>query len=308
MPWPAFLLWGAAAALGALGVKKGYDAYSDNDKAKEIGEYAESKYEQAKTALENKRKETQCCLESLGKVKADVFSHQIKHLVDIQKKFHSKLSGFDEKIFIENMRDAEILVEKSLEVEKGVGTGAVSGALAALGAYGSVGAFATASTGTAIGSLSGVAATNATLAWLGGGSLAAGGFGITGGMVALGGIALAPLLAIGGFWAASRAEEALTKARKYEADVDIAIEKMEQVKSVMKAIRTAAGEQTAVIMAAIERFEKVKVYNTDDEEAFMRMFIIGKNLKQILDVPVLNRDGTANVHIRAQCEGFLQLS
>ncbi len=59
-----------------------------------------------------------------------------------------------------------------------VGATAAAGAASAT-AYGAtvtaVGALATASTGTAISSLSGAAATNATLAWLGGGSLAAGG-------------------------------------------------------------------------------------------------------------------------------------
>lgn len=46
--------------------------------------------------------------------------------------------------------------------------------------------FGAASTGTAISSLSGAAATNATLAWLGGGSLAAGGGGMAAGSVVLG--------------------------------------------------------------------------------------------------------------------------
>ena len=48
----------------------------------------------------------------------------------------------------------------------------------------------TASTGTAISSLSGVAATNATLAWLGGGTLAAGGLGMAGGAIVLGAICI----------------------------------------------------------------------------------------------------------------------
>lgn len=61
---------------------------------------------------------------------------------------------------------------------KGATATALSGA-AALG---------TASTGTSIATLSGAAAQNAALAWWGGGSLASGGFGMTGGMVVLGGI------------------------------------------------------------------------------------------------------------------------
>ncbi|AVI91336.1 hypothetical protein CW753_18200 [Klebsiella pneumoniae] len=53
----------------------------------------------------------------------------------------------------------------------------------ALGAWALVSAIGTASTGTAIGTLSGVAATNATLAWFGGGAVAAGGAGMSGGML-----------------------------------------------------------------------------------------------------------------------------
>ena len=55
----------------------------------------------------------------------------------------------------------------------GLASGAMAGALTAFGAYGAAGTLATASTGTAIASLSGAAATNATLAFFGGGSLAA---------------------------------------------------------------------------------------------------------------------------------------
>ncbi|WP_199185292.1 hypothetical protein [Cryobacterium sp. Y50] len=77
----------------------------------------------------------------------------------------------------------------------GVGVGAGTAA----GAFAAVSAAATASTGTAIASLSGAAASSATLAWLGGGSLAAGGMGIAGGTAVLSGIvALPALLAVGG--------------------------------------------------------------------------------------------------------------
>ena len=51
-----------------------------------------------------------------------------------------------------------------------------------------------ASTGTAISGLSGAAATNATLAWLGGGSLATGGGGMALGSIVLGGITVGPAL------------------------------------------------------------------------------------------------------------------
>lgn len=88
-----------------------------------------------------------------------------------------------------------------------VGFGGIMGGSMALGAWALVSAIGTASTGTAIGTLSGVAATNATLAWFGGGALAAGGAGMSGGMLVLGGIVAAPIIyfAAKGAWTKARA-------------------------------------------------------------------------------------------------------
>ncbi len=72
--------------------------------------------------------------------------------------------------------------------------GTATGAGLAGTVYSAVAAFGTASSGIAIGSLSGVALTNATLAAIGGGSLAAGGAGMLGGTIALGSIFGIPAL------------------------------------------------------------------------------------------------------------------
>ena len=53
-----------------------------------------------------------------------------------------------------------------------------------------VASLGTASSGTAISTLTGAPLTSATLAWLGGGALAAGGLGVAGGVVVLGAIAV----------------------------------------------------------------------------------------------------------------------
>ena len=76
--------------------------------------------------------------------------------------------------------------------------GAGAGFSTALGTWALVGTFGTASTGTAISTLGGAAATNATLAWLGGGPLASGGLGMAGGTAVLGGIVLIPAVVIMG--------------------------------------------------------------------------------------------------------------
>lgn len=76
----------------------------------------------------------------------------------------------------------------------GIGFGGVAGGSLAVGAWATVSVLGSASTGTAIVGLSGIAATNATLAWFGGGALAAGGAGMSGGMMVLGGIVAAPMI------------------------------------------------------------------------------------------------------------------
>ncbi|MFE2579358.1 hypothetical protein [Streptomyces sp. NPDC059378] len=84
---------------------------------------------------------------------------------------------------------------------------ALTGYSAGAGTYLAVGALASASTGTAISGLSGAAATSAMLAWLGGGSLAAGGGGVAAGTLVLTGIVAAPAvlsLAALGEWQSRR--------------------------------------------------------------------------------------------------------
>jgi len=76
----------------------------------------------------------------------------------------------------------------------GFSAGSISGGSLAVGSWALVSALGSASTGAAISGLSGIAATNATLAWFGGGALAVGGAGISGGMTVLGGIFAIPLI------------------------------------------------------------------------------------------------------------------
>ena len=166
MPLP-IILWGAAALLAGTGVVKGVSAMSDFDDAKNIGKSAERRHEEAEADLEEQRKKTNTDFEKLGQIKLSVFTNQIKHLVQAIKNSgtdsQSKLSNFDQSFSVESLKEMEVMVLNSLKIENGIASGTVTGVLAGLGAYSSV-----ASTGTAISSLSGVAATNATLAWLGG--------------------------------------------------------------------------------------------------------------------------------------------
>lgn len=308
MPLP-FILWGAAAALAATGVVKGVEAVGNMNEAKEIGERAERRHRRKKRELEEFRDEVNANYMALGKLKKDIFLNQIKHIIDVLNKIKaagSTLKDFESEFSLEELNQMQKMVAMSLELESGLLAGAVGGALAGLGAYGSVGLLAAASTGTAITTLSGAAATNATLAWLGGGSLAAGGFGMAGGMLALGGIIAGPALAIGGFMLAGKAEEALTKAQEYRADVDEAIAKMELMEEGLRGLQANADEMTYALEEMVKRFEQVRVDETQGETALNTMLAVGKSLKKLLDVNLMQEDGSPVTGIKQTCNGLLK--
>lgn len=307
MPLP-IILWGAAAALAATGVVKGVEAVGNMNEAKEIGERAERRHRRKKDELDTLREETNKKYSALGELKKKIFLNQIKHVIDTLKKMKdagSKLTGFESTFTIEELKQMEQMVKMSLELESGLAAGAIGGALAGLGAYGSVGLLAAASTGTAISTLSGAAASNATLAWLGGGALQAGGFGMAGGMMALGGIVAGPALAIGGFMLASKAEEALTKAKQYSAEVDEAVAKMELIEKGLRGLQTNADEMAHALNEMVKRFEQVKVYQVTNEQSLNRMLAVGKGLKKLLDINLMNKDGSPVLGIKQTCSGLL---
>lgn len=131
-----------------------------------------------------------------------------------------------------------------------VGAGSVAGGTLAVGSWALVTALGSASTGAAITGLSGVAATNATLAWFGGGALAAGGAGMAGGAAVLGGIFAIPLM----YFAAKGTH---TKAKKLDAATaeleDAAIQIREQI-TALPSILAAAKDKNLEITKLCKGF------------------------------------------------------
>lgn len=117
------------------------------------------------------------------------------------------------------------------------GAGSIAGGSLAVGSWALVTAFGSASTGAAISGLTGVAATNATLAWFGGGALAAGGAGMAGGAAVLGGLFAIPLVyfaAKGSYKKAKELEEA--KIEIDEATVRIR-ERLDEFPAILLAVQ-----------------------------------------------------------------------
>ena len=228
MPLPLIpvLLGGASLIASVVGVKKGLDAKEDFERAERIGKSAQRRHENAVANTKKSQERTTALLVELGTLRKNIATNELREF--IEKVGNANLRNISR----EELDQMKNLVKESLAFDAKVGSLAgtvASGALAGFGATGSVGLLATASTGTAISSLAGAAATNATLAWFGGGALAAGGLGMAGGTAVLGGLVAGPALAVGGFMLANKAEEALEKARDYETKADRAIADLNRI-------------------------------------------------------------------------------
>ncbi|EGQ9325796.1 hypothetical protein [Vibrio vulnificus] len=323
MPLP-FILAGAAIVAGGYGVKKGIDAKDDFDTAKRVNRRAQSMFDEAKSELEEERELTQKAMENLGQAKYRIYNESIIPFVDVFSKIKNvsfEDNNLDDATNLPVMSAGELARMKSSVLEiKGVLSGGItalgSGGLAGLAAYGGVGVLGTASTGTAIGTLSGAAATNATLAWLGGGSLAAGGYGMAGGMMVLGGVVAGPVLAVGGMMMASKAEAAKEDAYGNLDKAELASEQMKEARVAASGIRLRFEEITKVLRSLELRFQPLlqslnelvesntnySTYSEEDRKGVMIAASTAKVLKNLLEAPIIDKEGTLTPESRKVLE------
>ena len=171
------------------------------------------------------------------------------------------------------------------------GSGAAGAGMAA-GAYAAASAFGTASTGAAISGLAGAAARNATLAWLGGGSLASGGGGMAAGMASLTGIALAPLAVIPPIVAWTRAIRQSNRIDEAIAEMVVHEAEFGKHKAELTAVLERAREMSeAVGNAEWALKDMLRRASPDNLEDVYRVAILAKALADILDQDA--RMGTA---------------
>jgi hypothetical protein len=141
----------------------------------------------------------------------------------------------------------------------GVSAGSVAGGSLAVGTWGLVTVFGAASTGTAISTLSGVAATNATLAWFGGGALAAGGAGMAGGAAVLGGLFAIPLFYFAAKGTHKKAEEFEEETIKLE---DAIVQIQEKIKILEQSLVVIEEKQRVISLLCYEFISEVIVCTT----------------------------------------------
>lgn len=300
-----------AIALGtaAFGAVKGVEGVGNMNEAKEIGERAEKRHSNAVSELKADWEVTNKLAEEYGQLQLDVMMNTIGRFIDFIERNIGKAKQ-SEKDFLEGLDGISIQQIKeyktaAMEAEQFFKGGAKAIGAAAAG-YGGAMSLATsvgvASTGTLIGGLSGAAAWNATLAWLGGGSLAAGGGGMALGSLVLGGITVGPAVLIGGFVLAGEGEKALTKAREYNAEVNIAIAKIDAAKDFMQQVRRRITELKGVFeclnectILGLQELESLASFDKNrDAKKFQQVALSVKALAEIMKTPVLDSEGQLN--------------
>jgi hypothetical protein len=183
----------------------------------------------------------------------------------------------------------------------GAGRAGFFGAATFVGVPAAVGALGTASTGTAIGSLSGAAAHSATLAWLGGGSLASGGGGIALGAASLNFVTVGPALLVGGLVLNGRGGKALTQASTSRADVDFAVANHKKFRTGLALLRRRITELSRLLSElstradrALDDLERDPFDPAAHAEKYQTAWRLTLAVRDVAQTPVLDDDHKLN--------------
>lgn len=315
------IILGAAALITAgTGVVTGAKGVAKIREAQKKAEEAQALYEEATQLTEKKFKATQALAEEYAQLQLQVHLETVQRFVDLIECIGQQVSQSDMKFLegLEGFSPEQFQEYKTAALEaKRFATGGLQAAGAAYaagqGTITLVGLFGTASTGTAISGLSGAAAWNATLAWLGGGSLATGGGGMALGSMILGGIAVGPALMIGGFVLRGQGEKALAEAQSYVSEANVAIAKLGALQAFLKQVQNRIQELSGLVVSINGRtlkslnkleskvfvrrgfFKKTVNFKPEEHaESFQEVLLLIKALVEILKTPVLDEKGEIN--------------
>ena len=324
------LFIGIAAVTGAAGAGKTVKAGVDTSRAKKINATANEMIENEAQILDALRTECGNSLQSLGEEKIFVLNNGIseflEHFQKIKNVDFKESEGILEvnKLNIDQKEfdDLKEMTSFSLSLAQGGLTGVAGGALTAFGAYSAASAFATASTGTAIASLSGAAATNATLAFFGGGALAAEGLGMAGGAAVLGGLVAGPALLVMGLITGAKAGKSLENARANEAKAEEICEELRAGSNQCIAIRRRSymfysllARMDAYLYPLNQNMIKIienegtdfSKYTEDSKKTIAALVSTIKTIKDILDTPILKENGEPTDESESLVENMLDL-
>lgn len=296
--------WKVLVPLGAVAVGAvvaGAKGTVDTVKGRGIRKEALNRLDEAIAECEATRVETERAATEYGEFQIRVHKETVGRFADwLERNEHlvkrlnfKKVDGV--RIRVPNIPKYVASVEDVTAGVIGLASGVGTGVAAQAGALWGVSAFASASTGTAISTLSGAAAQNAILAWFGGGAVAAGGGGVAAGGVVLGLVSVVPGLLVGGMTMGVIGARKKTKARKFAAAVEIEIERIALAQDLLGAVERRIEELQGLLGRMIERATRalavLEALEFDPElhaSEFLRALQLVTAVKEVLNTPVLD--------------------
>jgi hypothetical protein len=325
MPLPLILV-AIAVGTGALGAGKTIEGIAKGTKAKKTSKEAKRVFSDALEKLNGQRKGTEISLAKLGEKRLFVYHEKIHRFVKLFTSLKNvdlkelNLPGVDLPPFTnEALGDMKRASLNAGEILLGGVAGLGAGALAGVAAYGGATLLASASTGTAITALSGIAAQNATLAWFGGGSLATGGAGIAGGTLVLGGLITGPFLLVSGLITSGKARKALAQAKanlakaKVEAKkADVACKMLVSIKVYADQIHSEISRLQGVFTRRLNQLESLisefgtdyRKYGEKGKRLVHVTVLTAQLMRGYLDLPILTKNGNLSRRVKKELEGL----
>lgn len=306
MPIPLIAagLIAAGAATGGPGAVLLGKGARDLKRAKKQSSMAAERYSSRRTSFEKRVERTNHGLRAYGQLQEAARDDVVLRMGEFLRR-HQRQVRESESLLVDGIHVSvgQVSGGTGLDVDaiswvRGIVGSTVAGSGAAVGVTAAASTFGVASTGAAISGLSGAAAQSATLAFLGGGSLAAGGGGMALGATALNVVTAGPALLVSGLVVSGKGQKALTQAKEIEVKVSKACAELDEksarldgvdsrvteLRSLMTGLRTRA-------LVALDELESEPFEPAIHAQRFQRAMILVMAVRDTATTPVLTSDG-----------------
>lgn len=303
----------------ALKVISGIQAVEDRKKSIQTREEADLLKAEIESTNEAIREDLNETLEDFGRYRLESLKESVGRFLHCLEQMNQKAKGKEyEFLNAIDIKTEEVKEMATIEMSASdaLRTLAVGGGFAAVGLMGTpvavtaaVTAMASASTGVAISSLSGAAASNAVLAWLGGGAISAGGGGVAAGTVVLGAVTATATIGLAvvavGTLASRFYAKKNTEAEAYLAEVKLWAEQTQASWTVLEGVKKRINELHDVTTELVGRcrteLEKLEMIipvfdngNQDHVKTFQQCALLAKSMSELATTPILDAEGNIN--------------
>lgn len=298
------VLIGVGVATGSSGIALGGKGALDLKRSKDRREEAAQDYERRLARAEDARAATNTALRELGERQRRARVDVVARMADFLRR-HERQVRESEQLLVDGIEVAVTSLPglSGLDVDVAAWIGgalgsAVVGVGAGAGITAAVSNFGVASTGAAISGLTGAAAESATFAFLGGGSIASGGGGMALGATVLNFVVIGPALLAGGLVAKGQGGKAMTGARKFEAEIAVAIAELDETDARLQGVDARAAELRELLggltvraLAALELLESEPFDPLRHAARFQRAMTLATAVRDVAAAPIVDDGG-----------------